>query len=169
MPTSFHRHVTQNALAMAILNAAMNASYTAYLWWGHTPLSLFDESRVALDLVNTPMVIALLSTLFGTTGARDRLWDGRVSMAGAEAPQLLRWLPNGVVLRSVALAALAGVLLAWPMWLAIGMSGVTTVPLVMAVGLKVLITIVMTLAIVPVVMLAALSDVQGLSARRFAT
>lgn len=170
MSTPFKRYVVKDAVGIAILNSVMNAAYTAYLWWGQAPVALYGEHRVALDLANTPMVIALLSTLLGTAASRAKLLDGRVAVGDAQAPEWMRWLPNGVVLRALVLAALAGVMLAMPLWGALCASGVTALPLWGAVGLKVLITVVMTLLIVPVVIFASLADAKKRAVLpRFAT
>jgi hypothetical protein len=172
MPTPFKHYLIKNALRLAAFNAAMNAAYTAYAWQGQELLALYDGRAVALDLANTPAVIALLSTLMGTAAARKKLSDGRIDVSNAQAPGMLPGmldlLPQGIAMRALLLAFTAIVLLALPLWFALSFSGTAAMPVEHAVGLKVLITIVMTLVIVPLVDLAALSDVQHLRNRRFA-
>ncbi len=168
MPTPFKTHVAKDATVIAALNAVMNAGYTFYSWQGHAPLPLFDDLRVAVDLAGTPAVIALLSTLLGTAATRAKLADGRVDVSGVHAPLLFRLLPRGIVLRALVLAALATGLLVMPLWLTLVASGVTAVSVATAVGLKVAITVVMTLLIVPLVITACLADVQPGTTPNFA-
>ena len=160
MPTPFRTYVAKDALFLAALNAAMNAGFAFYNWRGRAQLHLFDEMRVAIDLAFTPAIIALLATLLGTAAARAKLSDGRVEVGHVQAPSALRLLPRGIVLRALLLAALATVSLVMPLWLTLAVSGIAALSISAALVLKVLITVVMTLLIVPLVIHAALADVQ---------
>ena len=172
MSTPFMHFLARNALGLAAFNAAMNAAYTAYTWRGQELLFLFDHRAVALDLANTPVVIALLCTLMGTAAVRRKLADGRIDTADAPAPgplhALLQRLPRRIVTRSLVLALLAAVGLALPIWLALDLSGAIALPVGQAVFLKVAITIAMTLCIAPIVNLAAWGDVLPAHAPRLA-
>lgn len=169
MSTPFKTYLIKDTLVIALTNCAMNAAYTAYLWRGNPTVALYDALGVATDLALTPAVIALLSTLLGTAAARAKLADGRVDARGIDTPDLLRLLPKGIVLRSLFMALLAAAALAAPTWLLLYATGVQALPLAGAVGLKVLITAVMTAALIPVVVHAALADVRPAPSPRFAT
>lgn len=161
MPTLFGSYVVKDALLIAALNAAINAAYTWYLWRHAEPLRLFGPGGIAVDLATTPVVIALLSTLLGTTVARRKLEDGRVAVRpGICAPSVLHRLPQSVIARSATLAAAAVVLLALPLLGLLPSWGDGAMTLGAAVGTKVAITVAMSLLIVPVVIWAALADAQ---------
>lgn len=160
MTVSFRKFVAAQALGIAALNAGINALYTWWLWRSQNPLTLFGLHGVGTDLATTPMVIAFLSTLLGTAAIRGKLADGRVSGPTTPAHALLGLAPEHVLLRSIVLAVACGALLSMPLLLGIVASGVDEVSLVQASLAKVAITVVMSLAIVPLVIHCALADVQ---------
>lgn len=160
MAIPFKKFVVAEALGIAAFNAGINASYTWWLWRSRDPLTLFGENAIALDLASTPVWIAVLSTLLGTVLIRQKLRDGRVVAPTMHAPAILDTLPCGIVLRAIVLGAVSAVVLGWPLWLMLQASAIGTLSLTAAVLVKVAITAPLSLLIVPLVILAALADVQ---------
>jgi hypothetical protein len=160
MPVPFHRFVAGQALGIAALNCAMNAGYTWALWRPDDALPLFGEGGVAFDLASTPVWIAVLSTLLGSAAVRRQLRSGQVTPPAASAPSILAGLPTSIALRAVALGAVAAISLMLPIWLLFQASGLETLSLQAAVLTKVALTAPLTVLIVPLVILAALADVQ---------
>lgn len=165
MSVSFNRFVVTQALGIAGMNAAINASYTWALWRGLQPLTLFGENAIAFDLASTPVWIAVLSTLLGTASIRTKLRDGRVALPTMRAPSVFQLLPDNIVLRSAVLGGLAAAFLGMLLHLVLQASAVDTLSLAAAIGLKVVITVGLSFLLVPLVILAGLADVQQLSAR----
>lgn len=153
------QYILKQSIMTAAFNAAMNFGYTYYLWGANDRIGLFDESRVAIDLAMTPVVIALLSTLLGTPSFRSWIRKNRLPSRGAAMkPGVFGLLPSGVVARSLVAAALAFPLLGLPLLGSmLPLAGVSVEPL-MACAAKALISVAMTLLIVPLVIRAALAD-----------
>jgi len=161
MATPFTSFVVKQAFGIAALNAGINAAYTFYLWRPLTPLTLFGEHGVGIDLSTTPAVIGFLSTILGTASLRKQLTDGRVTVGALlRAPALLHFLPTGVAVRSALIALVCGLLLGAPLYAALRMNASALLSLGEAIGAKVAITIVYSLMIVPAVIAAALADTQ---------
>lgn len=160
MSVSFNRFVATQALGIAGMNAAINASYTWALWRGLQPLTLFGENAIAFDLASTPAWIAVLSTLLGTASIRAKLRDGRVALPLMRAPNVPQLLPHNIVLRSAVLGGIAAAVFGLLLHLLLKASAMATLSLAGAVGLKVVITVGLSLVLVPVVILAGLADVQ---------
>lgn len=161
MPISYSRFVAREAAAVAALNAGINASYTAFLWRSLDPLTLFGANGVATDLATTPMFIAFLSTIFGTAAVRKKLSGRHVTVGKRDrAPALFQLFPSAILGRAGVLAIACGVLLAAPLWSFLLVLGDATLTLGQAVGVKVAITVLLSLVIVPIVVTAGLADVQ---------
>ena len=159
MTMSFNRFVATEAFSVAALNAGINASYTWWLWRTPDVLTFRGEGAIAFDLASTPVWIAMLSTLFGTASARRKLREGRVSSSEVQLASLLRVLPQGTPSRATALAIAAAALLSLPLWAILQIVAPEVLSLGAAVLTKVGITVLMSLVIVPLVILAALGDV----------
>lgn len=162
MPIAFGRFVVIQALGIAAMNTAINASYTWLLWRGRESLPLEGAGGIAFDLASTPVWIAVLSALLGTASIRAKLRDGRIGRPAMRPLPILGLLPRSVALRSVVLGAAAAIALALPLRWALQASGVEMLPLAVAILVKIAITAPLSLAIVPLVILAALSDMQRL-------
>lgn len=160
MPTSFKRFVITEALGVAALNAGINAGYTTYLWRKLDPLTLFGANAIGFDLATTPIVIAMLSTMLGTSAIRQKLRDGRVATPMIRVTAGLAGLPSGIVLRGLALGTVAAIALAMPLLLMLQASAIGTLSPFAAVMMKVAITVLLSLLIVPMVIFAGLADVQ---------
>ncbi len=160
MSTRFRQFVLTQALGIAAVNAVINASYTFWLWAGPQPLTLFGAKGVAFDLASTPTWIAVLSTLLGTASIRQKLLDGRVVAPMMPVHALFDMVPRGIVLRAAILGASAVALLSLPMWVLLQASGMGSVDLGAAIGMKVALTVPFTFLIVPLVILMGLGDVQ---------
>lgn len=166
MPVPFRTYVAREAIVIAAFNAAVNAAYTWYLWRSIEPLRLFGPNGIMLDLALTPVVIAVLCTLLGTSMARRKILDGRVAVGPRPAGRgILSHLPQGLIPRAAVAATGAAALLGLPLLALIQATGDGTLTLAGAVAIKVLITIPATLAIVPAVLGAALADAER-AARR---
>lgn len=166
MALSFRRFILTETLGTAALNAGINAAYTWWLWRSLGPLTLAGENPVGGDLALTPVFIGLLSTLFGTAAMRKKLCDGRVAVAAdIRAHPLFALAPHGIVARSILMAALCAVLFSAPLWIALPLLGDGLLSLADACLTKVVITAFLSIAIVPVMVLLALSDVQRGGAR----
>lgn len=162
MPMSFARFVVAETIAVTALNAGMNAGYTSWLWRRPMPLPL---DAIATDLAATPVFIAVLSTLLGTAATRRKLSGGRVAAPAALSGE--RWLvrlPVGILARSALLGILSAVLLTVPLLAVLGGADIATLPLAAAVGAKVAITVLFSLLIVPLGILAATVDGRRLPA-----
>lgn len=160
MATPFNAFVATQAFAIAAFNATVNASYTWWLWSPLDRLSLHGPGNIATDLATTPIVIAVLSALLGTAFIRQKLRDGRVAIPKSALPTAFHLAPHGLVQRTVVFGFLAAIALGLPLWLGLQATGLETLTLTGAVLAKVAITIVLTLLIVPLTILAALADVQ---------
>lgn len=157
MTMSFDRFWLRETIAVAALNAGMNAAMASWQWATGAPLSL---EGIAFDLSATPVFIAFLSTLLGTIGARRKLASGAVARpARLPGRSILAALPQGVIARSLLLAMVAALACAIPLHLMIGATDVDLVTLGQGVGAKVVITLVFSLLIVPIGLLAAAHDV----------
>ena len=159
MPTPFSTYLLREAILIATFNAAINAAYTGWLWGSLDPVPLTGPGGVALDLALTPVVIAVLSVLIGTGFARRRLTSGRVAARTHPHP-LLHHLPRGLAARAVVAAGLTYLLLALPLWFLLPLAGDGLLTPLGASGTKVVITLALSLLIVPIVTMAALADVQ---------
>lgn len=161
MPISYFRFAAREAVTIAVLNAGINASYTAFLWRSLDPLTPFGANGIAADLATTPMFIGFLSTIFGTAAIRKELLGGNVTVGdGDRASALFQLLPSAILARAAVLAIACGVFLAAPLWSLLLVLGDVTLTLGQAVGAKVAITVLLSLVIVPVIVTAGLADVQ---------
>jgi hypothetical protein len=157
MSSNFERFLARETIASAALNAGMNAALATWQWANAGPLS---AAAIALDLTTTPIFIAFLSTLFGTTGARRKLKASRMALPSwLPGSTFFAALPVGVVARSLVLAAIAALVCAWPLFALVGTAGSDALTLGQGVAAKVATTIVFSLMIVPVGLLAAAGDV----------
>ncbi len=160
MAISFNRFVVTQAVVIAAFNAGINASYTWWLWNPRDALPLSGAGNIGIDLAITPVVIAMLSALLGTVFIRQKLRDGRVAAPAVALPAAFYAAPYGLVQRTVVFGLVAAVMLSMPLWMMLQASGIDTLPLADAVLTKVAITMMMSLLIVPLIILAALADVQ---------
>ncbi|MEO3998547.1 hypothetical protein [Mesorhizobium sp. CAU 1732] len=160
MAISFNRFVVTQAIVIAAFNAGMNASYTWWLWRSRDTLPLGGPGNIGIDLATTPTVIAVLSTLLGTVAIRQKLRAGHVAVPATTLPAALYASPYGLLQRTIVFGTVAAATLSLPLWAALQASGIDTLSLTDAILAKVLITIVMSLLIIPVTILAALADVQ---------
>ena len=160
MTMSFRKYVAADAIGIAAMNAALNASYTSWMWSKLDPVTLTGANGIASDLAGTPVWIAVLATVFGTSAVRQKLGEGRVERPLTRVPGILSMLPQGIATRAASLGVISAAFLALPLWLMMQTSGVGAVSLTAAVLTKVAITVVLSLAIVPVVILAAVDDTQ---------
>jgi hypothetical protein len=158
MTTMFRTFVAQQAIAVAVFNAVINASYTSWLWSARDSLPLSGGQGIGIDIAMTPVVIAVLSTLLGTSSIRQKLRDGRVGVVELPLPLAWRSVPYGHISRALAFGFVAALLFAMPTWLILQSSSIE-LSLQNAVLAKVFLTVVMSVVIVPVVILAGLSDV----------
>ncbi len=166
MTQTFHRHVAVNASGIAALNATLNGLYTWLLWRSQGNLTLTGDAGIAFDLAGTPVWIAVLTTLMGTATIRGKLWEGRVASPSGAVPAAFSLLPFNIVGRATTLGAMAFVLLALPLWAALQAAGDGALTITFAVAAKIVLTLLLTFAIVPIVLLAAATDMQP--ARRIA-
>lgn len=160
MPTPFSTYLLREAILIATANAAINAAYTGWLWRSLDPVPLTGEGGVVLDLALTPVVIAVLSVLIGTGLARRKLASGRVAVGKLPVFLLLHRLPQGVAARAAVAAGVTGVLFALPFWFLLPLGGDGLLTPFEASGTKVVITLALSLLIVPIVTMAALADMQ---------
>ena len=161
MPRTFTRFLVIESLGIAALNAGMNAAYTSYLWAGRSTLPLGGSAGIGTDLATTPIAIAFLSILLGTAAIRKKLADGRVTApARLSGATFFRHLPHGILARSATMATFAALLLAAPLYTAMMLYDVGGVSLGQGVSVKVLITIVYSLLLVPLAIGAAAFDVE---------
>jgi hypothetical protein len=160
MTMSFRRYVAIDAIALAALNASMNGAYTWLLWHARSDLTLNGEGGIAVDLAGTPVWIAVLATLLGTSAVRRKLWEGRVATPREAVPTIFSLLPFNVAGRAAAMSTFATIIFALPLWSALHTAHSGNLSIEFAVIAKVTITIVLTLVIVPLVILAALRDMQ---------
>lgn len=158
MTTMFRTFVAQQAIAVATFNAVINASYTSWLWSTRDRLPLSGGQGIGIDIAMTSVVIAVLSTLLGTSSIRQKLQDGRVEVPELKLPVAFRSIPYGHIARALVFGFVAAFLFAMPTWLMLQTSSIE-LSLLSAVLAKVFLTVVMSIAIVPVVILAGLADV----------
>ena len=161
MPIPYSRFVAKEAVAVAALNAGINASYTAFLWRSLEPLTLFSANAIATDLATTPMFIGFLSTIFGTAAIRKTLSSRHVTIGESDrASARFEHLPSAILARAAVFAIACGIVLAVPLWLLFLMLGDVTLTFGQAVGVKVAITVLFSRVIVPIIVTAGLADVQ---------
>ena len=149
MTTTFRTFVAQQAIAIAAFNAVVNASYTSWLWSMRDSLPLGGGQGIGIDIAMTPVAIAVLSTLLGTSSIRQKLQDGRVEVPALPLPVALRAIPYGHIARALVLGFAAALLFTIPTWLMLQSSSIE-LSLPSAVLAKVFLTVVMSVAIVPV-------------------
>jgi hypothetical protein len=166
MSTQFNKFVVTQALGTAGLNAGINAIYTWGLWRSLDPLTLFGENAIAFDLASTPVWIAALSTLLGTASIRQKLRDCRVAVPRTRAPAIFDKLPDAITLRAAVLGGVGAVVFGLSLRLLLHASGVDRLSLAAALVMKVAITVPLSLVIVPLIIFAALADVQKTSRAR---
>lgn len=162
MPISFARFLVIESLAVAALNAGMNAAYTSHLWADRSALSLRGDAGIGADLATTPIFIAFLSTLLGTAAIRKKLADGKVMTPGRiSGSAFFDRLPGGILARAATMAVLAALLLAAPLYVAIAMLDLYGLSLGQAVTAKVAITLFYSLLLVPFAIAAAALDIKA--------
>jgi hypothetical protein len=167
MPAQRHgeatRYMRRQALLVAAFNGVMNFGYTAWQWRQADEVPFVGDGGAAMDLSLTAAIIGLLSTLLGTAGARAKL---RQLPAVLGAPRWLHRLPANLVLRSLAIAAIAGVVMGAPVALSmLALDGVALPPLAMS-AIKLGLSIAISLVVVRWVVRAASADVQARSSRQ---
>lgn len=160
MSTTFQRFVITQSLGIATFNAGINALYTWGLWRSKSILTLFGENAIAFDLSSTSGWIAFLSTLLGTGAIRSKLRDGRVAAPRMRSTVPFDMLPRNIAARACILGLAGAIFLGAPVWLVLRASGIGDVSLSAAVLAKIAITLPMSFLIVPLIILAGLSDVQ---------
>lgn len=161
MPIPFRFYVAREAMLITAFNATINAGYTWWLWRHLDVVPLRGDGGVALDLALTPVVIAVLSTLLGTAALRRKIADGRIAVEpGTRAHPRLGHLPRGLMPRAAIVAILAGLLLALPLWAVLPALGDGALTPLDASGTKVLLTVALSLLIVPTLTWAVLADAQ---------
>jgi hypothetical protein len=159
MTMFFQSFVLTQALGLAALNAAMNGAYTWFLWRAEPQQALFGEGGIAFDLASTPVWIAALSTLFGVASIRKQLREGRVALPDRSLQMLAPRLPRNIPARAGVMAVLGALAFSLPIAMMLQSSGEDVISSEWAVGLKVALTVPLTLVIVPVVILTAVADV----------
>ena len=160
MPVSFNRFVATQATAIAAFNAVINASLAWWLWGPRATLPLGGVGNIGVDLAATPAVIAVLSVPLGTHFIRQKLRDGRVAAPRSAVPGVFHAAPYGLIPRTVVFGLVAATLLSLPLWTALQSSGIPALSLAEAILAKAGITVAFSILIVPLVILAALADVQ---------
>lgn len=160
MAMPFRIFVAAQALGVTALNAATNATYTWWLWRDLGPVRLFGPDAIAYDLASTPLLIAVLSTLLGTASIHQSLRSGSVAVPAMRRAAVLQILPQGILARSALLGVVAAIALGVPVFELLQASGMDALPLGGAIALKVAITVPLSLLIVPLVVVAGLTDVQ---------
>jgi len=162
MTMSFHKFVIIETAGIAAMYAAINGSYTSWLWHELDPITLNGASGIAFDLAATPVWIAVVSCLLGTAGVRSKLLQGRVQMPPRTPyPAIFSMLPRGIFARAACLGAVAAMALSAPLWLLLQAGGGETLSLGAALLAKIGVTVLLSAVIVPVVIHAALPDVQS--------
>jgi hypothetical protein len=150
----------QPAIAIAAFNAAINASVAWGRWSQRVTLPLVGAGNIGVDLAATPAIIAVLSALLGTAFIRQKLRDGRGAAPRIVLLAIFSAAPPGLVQRTVAFGLVAATTMSLPLWAMLQLSGIAVLSLANAVLAKVGITLAFSLLIVPLVILAALADVQ---------
>lgn len=152
------RYLRTQAMTVAAFNGVMNFGYTAFLWRDRELVPFVGPDGAAMDLTMTAAVIGFLSTLFGTAAARAKLHQ---LPAVVGTPRWLTRLPRPIVLRSLALALIAGVVLGTPVALSMRvLDGIALPPLAMS-TVKLVLTVAISLVVVPWVVRAAAADVRA--------
>lgn len=165
-PGEATRYMRRQALLVAAFNSAMNFGYTAFQWRHADEVRFLGDGGAAIDLSLTAAIIGLLSTLLGTASARARL---RQLPAVLGAPRWLHRLPANLVLRSLSIAAIAGVVMGTPVALSmLALDGLALPPLAMS-AVKLGLTLPISLVVVRWVVRAASADVQASSRARDAS
>ncbi|NIJ38333.1 hypothetical protein FHR22_003044 [Sphingopyxis panaciterrae] len=159
MSLIFSCFLVRETLAVAALNAGLNAAYTSFLWQGPASLTLGGPAGIARDLATTPIFIASLSTLLGTAAIRKKLASGAVA-----APRRIRGapvfaqLPRGILWRSLTLAIFAAIAFTAPLHAVLTSAGTAGLSLGAGVSAKVAITLLFSLLPVPIAVTAAGHD-----------
>ncbi len=160
MTMSFRRYITLDIVAIATMNSFVNAGYVWWLWRSSTKITLSGSDGIAYDLAGTPIWIAVLATLLGTGSVRRKLWEGKFHKPGFGLPAILQRLPVNIAARAAIMGLTAAVFVALPLWSLLQIVPVDLLALQHAVAAKGALTTLFSAAIVPVVVLAAISDLQ---------
>ncbi|WP_447761985.1 hypothetical protein [Sphingopyxis panaciterrae] len=156
MSLAFDRFLVRETIAIAAFNAGMNAAYTSWLWSRLPTLSLGGPAGIATDLAATPMFIGFLSALLGTAAIRKKLATGAVMLPRAvPGDGALARLPRGIFARASVLALLAMVAFSVPLFAAMTAAEGQPITLGEGVVVKVVLTILFSIVLVPLTVLAA--------------
>lgn len=161
MAFPFQTFTLAQAISLAALNAACSGAYAWAMWRGQTDLPLFGPGGIAFDLASTPAWIAALSTLLGVASMRKRLRTGAVALPGLAVRILAPRLPQGIGVRAAVLTFVAAITFGLPIAMMLQASGAETVSPAIAVLIKIALTVPLTLAIVPLVSLTAVADIDS--------
>ncbi len=161
MTVSFRRYLALDILALMVMNSTFNASYAWWMWHPSDFVSLTGNDSIAFDLAATPIWIAVLTTLLGTPAVQNKLWEGRFREPTFAIPRLLGALPVKMAARAMTTGLIAAALLTLPLWLLLHQSALPTLLVEHVVITKVALTMLFTTCIVPLVVLAAIADMQG--------
>lgn len=158
---TFRSYLLAPAFGVAAFNVACNAGYTWWLWRSGNGLPMAGPGGIGADLAMTPIWIGLLSVLLGTFFIRRAFADGRMLREADMRPHpLLARLPRGILPRALVMAGACGIAFAIPLSFLLPLLGDGVLTLTGAVGTKVLVTALFSLSIVPLVVLAAVGDVE---------
>lgn len=161
---TFRRYLLAQAFGIAAFNAVMNAGYTWFLWGSETHFPsgtahlVFE--KIGLGLAMTPIWIGLLWVLLGTAFIRKAFADGTILCEAAiEVPSVARWLPHGILVRSLVVAGICAAIFALPLWFFLPMAKDGLLTPGDAIGTKVVVTVLFSLIIVPLILYATAGDV----------
>ena len=157
---SFRAFFLQQALLAALINAALNFTYTWWMWSAHATVGTFTGTSVGYDLAATPAAIGFLCTICGTHVARGyfRGHPGVVARLRSR-PFWLKIAPRGVFARSIVATLAAGFVFGLPVLAVIAIAVPATISSMAACWTKAALTIGFSLILIPIALRAALDDV----------
>lgn len=153
---TFRSYLIANAIGVALLNVTINGGYTWFLWSNEGSLELRD---IGADIAMTPIWIGLLSVLLGTVFIRKAFADGTMLRdAGIKPPSIFQLLPRSILTRSVVVAALCALVFTLPLSWLLPLIGDGLLTPTDAIGTKVIVTVALSLLIVPLIVYATTAD-----------
>jgi hypothetical protein len=153
------KFVIQETAIAALINMSINAGYTYWLWRSHPYLSVSGEFPIGYDLALTPFFIGLLATWFGTAGLRKRAPRDLLMAHAVSLSDIFGALPYGVLIKGGLIGTAAAGIFGVPLWLMLPLFGDGVISIVDACLLKTVITLALSVVLVPVVALSAVADV----------
>lgn len=154
-----HYFVKEQIIGPAIFNFVLALGLTWLTFRHHAEVPVYGDPSASADLVATLFLLPLLTCLIATRIARRHAETGKVEPPTFEPDDLrvLRFVPGPLLLRALALGALATLLFAPPTLLLLRLIGASSLPVLAFVIGKGLFAAALAAVVSPMIAIAAFS------------